>query len=223
MTNGNTDYLQQFDRFETVAGGTAGLLTVPVTFGDAYGTGNNQANGFQFGIGVDSTSAPFTVMTLINGPFFNGLSPVNFQSQGVFIGAGDQDNYVKLVLADQRGIEVLVESEGDTDSDVYGESSANLLGTNQITLFLTIDPSNGTVQPAYVLPQGSLTLLGGAVPLSGALLSAVQGGFSIQGKPSALAVGIISTATVSNKPFNATWDLLRVLPGVPDLGGNIGQ
>lgn len=222
MVNGSTDYLDQFDPNEVVAGGTAGLLTVPVTQGEALGATNTQDNGFQLGVGSDSTWPTFTVVTQVNAPFFNGLDPVDFQAQGVQLGTGDQDNYLQLMLSGSRGLEVTLESAGAVVSSTVYAAGVDFLGETAVKLFLTVDPSAGSIQPAYQLGGEGPVVLGAPVVVTGSLLAAIQGTHNVNGMPSALAVGISSTASGSGPEFSATWDFLRVLSGVVLDDGTIG-
>ncbi|MBX2842691.1 MAG: putative Ig domain-containing protein [Flammeovirgaceae bacterium] len=212
MTNGSTDYLNQYDADDLIGGGTSGLLTVPFTSpGDAAGT-NNQDNGFQFGVNVSEATGIFTASTKINGPFFNGIAPTNYQSQGFYIGTGDQDNYLKLILnanGGSGGLQVLYESNGITNSSVTF-NIPGLLSSTSLKLFLTIDPVNGTVQPKYAVDDGSINDLGNIIPLNGKVLEAVKGNYLINGNPSSLAVGTICTSFENQPPFVATWDYFSV-------------
>ena len=62
MTNGTTDYLNQFDPDNLNAGGNGGQFGVEVvTAGDAYQAVNTQDNAFQYGIDADTTTDPFVV------------------------------------------------------------------------------------------------------------------------------------------------------------------
>jgi hypothetical protein len=215
MANGTLDYLDAFDKELLIAGGAVGAFTVDgVTSGDAYGTGNNQQNTFQFGINVQRSTGPFTVETRMLSPYFNSQTPVNNQSQGVYLGTGDQDNYIKVALVANSGIgglEVLVESAGVVKSQlVYAINKSgnqliadDVLAANTIDLFFAVDPLAGTVQPKYQLDGSTLKSLGSPIQLEGALLTAVQG-------TPAVAVGLIASARESNTPFTATWDYVNV-------------
>ena len=217
MTNGSTDYLNQFidsdvdDPCAIVAGGTAGLLTYCATAGDAFGGTNSQDNGLQFGIDVDAQTGPFTVRSQINSPFFDGVNPADFQSQGIYLGTGDQDNYLKLVLRGSggvNGLQVLLENAGVTTLNNY--TVPDILLADGIELLFKADPVAGTVQPAYALDDGITIDLGGPIPLSGDLLAALQGTYEIApGVPSALAVGTIATSR-GGAGFSATWDFFTV-------------
>ena len=84
------------------AGGAAGVTTVEaVPAGDALNANNSQQYGFQFGIDPPA-SGSFTAHTRIVGPFA-GLTPQNYQSMGLFLGTGDQNNYVRIATAAQDG------------------------------------------------------------------------------------------------------------------------
>ncbi len=206
MTNGVADYLSQFDPEGMTTGGAAGVVTVDeVDPGDAYGATNSQRYGFQFGVKARPADGPFTVRTRIVGPF-KGITPANYQSMGLFIGTGDQNNYVKLTTAAVGGTGVQVAGE------VAGVPSAQkapltLPGPDFVDLYLRVDPSTGTVQPSYTATTNGTTTARttvGSGPITVPLewFTAADRG---------LAVGIISTSTGS-VPFPATWDFMEVTP-----------
>ena len=96
MTNGSSNYESLFNSAGMTGGGAAGVVTVDkVADGDALGSTNTQKYGLQFGVKPPS-SGTFTAHTRIAGPFA-GLTPQDDQSMGLFLGTGDQDNYVKVV------------------------------------------------------------------------------------------------------------------------------
>ncbi|MEO8180996.1 MAG: hypothetical protein ABI895_19345 [Deltaproteobacteria bacterium] len=217
MSNGVADYLDLFDAEEVIAGGTSGLLTIPsVGTGDARGSGNSQRNAFLLGVDprrADSSgSGTFSVSTKINGPFFNGVRPAPNQSLGLFLGTGSQDDYVKLVLEDERGLTLVTETAGSVDETAYPDAGEGLLDAISITLFLTVDPVLGSLQPAYLVEGGQQSLLGAPILLSGALLEAVRGNGRIGSRPVGLAVGLIATSPGLTR-FGATWDYLKVMLG----------
>lgn len=219
MTSGTRDYLQQFSPEDVIAGGTSGLLTLAaVSEGDAIGSVNSQDFGFQYGIDPTSAAGPFTVYSQINGPFFGGAPPELYQSQGVFLGTGDQENYVKLVLSYNSGFEVAVEIDGvfeGTRFDVPGATAEQVIG-----LYLMVDPVAGSVQPAYLFEGQELQNLGPVVPLSRDLLEAALGNHSVSGVPVGLALGITSTSAGVADPFVATWDFLKAAVGYPLSDGS---
>ena len=95
MSNGK-DYLDLFKPGRVSVGG--GVLTVAqVPNGDPFGGRDSAEYGFQLGLDVTEESDPFTVHTRLLEPFAN-TTPKKHQSLGVFIGTGDQDNYIKLIV-----------------------------------------------------------------------------------------------------------------------------
>ncbi|GAB3027830.1 Kelch repeat-containing protein [Spirosoma pulveris] len=199
------NYLDMFDEQNLVAGGAVGAFSVvSVSPGDPYRTLNNQENGFQFGVNVNSSTGPFTARTRMLGPFFNGQAPRYYQSQGIYIGNGDQDNYLKLVLGcdgGQGGLEMLYESNGELISNGFYTLPGGLPNST-MDLYLSVDPATGMVQPKYSKDGGPLVNVGPPIQLTGAVLNAVQGA-------TALAVGILSTS-LNSTPFTATWDMISV-------------
>jgi hypothetical protein len=206
MTNGSANYASLFDPALMTAGGAAGVVTVDkVPEGDAYLGGNSQKYGFQFGF-KRPASGSFTARTRILSPFA-GLVPQDYQSMGVFLGTGDQDNYVKLVTSangGNGGIHFLIETTGVASS--VQTVTVALPGPQSVDLFLTVNPTAGTVQPSYAVTTGGVTgarvMLGSPVPIPSSWLAA-----------SALAVGIISTSVGPGPEFPATWDFIEVFAG----------
>ncbi|RDV11969.1 choice-of-anchor D domain-containing protein, partial [Pontibacter diazotrophicus] len=216
MSNKQTDndWYNLFFEENLIAGGAVGAFSVEaVSAGDALGTLNNQENGFQFGVNVSSKTGPFTVQTTMLGPFFDNKVPQNSQSQGLYIGTGDQDNYLKITLnanSGQGGIEVVYENAGQPSSQQFALTGG--MPGSSLELFLSVDPAAGTVQPKYSQDGGAVINLGTPVQVSGALLEAIQGS-------PALAVGIISTSRDA-VPFTATWDVIKVTTDPATTTGN---
>ncbi len=198
------NYQDLYEDQNLIAGGAIGAFSVVnASEGDPYGTVNNQENAFQFGLNVTSGTGSFTVQTRLLGPFFNNKTPQFYQSEGVYIGTGDQDNYLKIVLgADGQGggLEVLYENNGVPDSYIYSLPGGLPSGT--LDLYLSVNPATGVVQPRYAKNGGQPVDIGAPIKVSGALLTAIQ-------STPALAVGIISTS-IGSAPFTATWDFVRV-------------
>ena len=122
---------------------------------------------------------------------------------GLFIGTGDQSNYVKLVTSANAGAGGIEFAKEVTDVFTNRpQPSVPMPGPAYVDLFLTIDPVANTVSPAYQVTTGSttgaLTALGGPEPIPSTWLDSV------------LAVGIISTSFGDGDPFAATWDFLKV-------------
>ncbi len=201
MTNGTTNYLTQFQPNDMTIGGAAGVLTIDeVSAGTALATTNSQENAFQAGVNVQGINYPYTLRTRIKAPFA-GISSVNNQSMGMFLGTGNQSNYVKLVIASNGGLGG-IQAVKET-SDVVAAStmfSAPVLGSNWVDLYLTVNPTALTVQPAYSINSGARVNLGSAISIPATWLSSV------------LAVGIISTSAGSGTVFSATWDFIDMKP-----------
>ena len=202
MSNGDSIYSDLFFEQNLIAGGAVGAFSVvDVTAGDALGSLNTQENAFQFG--VRSTGAPFTVQGRLLGPFFNNKTPQNFQSQGVYLGTGDQDNYLKLALTANGGVgglEVVYESAGVpvvTNFPLPGG-----IPTSTLDFYFVVSPATGTVQPKYAINGGTLVNLGNPIQVGGALLAALQNG-------KAYAVGVTATSRNAST-FTASWDFLYV-------------
>jgi N-acetylneuraminic acid mutarotase len=205
MTNGNSNYSTLYSPANMTAGGAAGVTTVDkVPDGDAYLASNNQLYGFQFGVKPPPTK--FILHTRIVAPFA-GLQPADFQSMGVFLGNGDQENYVKLVLSANGGaggVELLKEIAGSVTTGAA--ATISMPGPNHIDLFLTVDPAAATVQAAYAVTAGGVTGartdLGPPQAIPSAWLNSTSRG---------LAVGIISTSRGPAPEFPATWDFIEVV------------
>ncbi|WP_211359281.1 malectin domain-containing carbohydrate-binding protein [Bizionia myxarmorum] len=214
--SGTTNYLDQFSTNEMSFGGAAGKATVDaVSVGDAFEALNDQDYGFQFGINVDTNSPPFTVHSKLESPYFGsgGIQnePVDYQSFGIQIGTGDQDNYLKYVFMNGtanndavHGLQLILESEGiitlNTSYDI-----PDIINSGSVDVYVSIDPATSLAQPFYSIDGGeTLNVLGPTILLPANFLDPLD----TQG----LAVGIISTSrsdTTAN-PFTATWDFINV-------------
>ena len=211
MTNGSANYETLYNPAKMTAGGAPGVVTVDaVPDGDAWSTRNTQKYGFQFGVNADpATTNTFTVHTRMQAPFA-GRTPEDYQSMGLFIGNGNQDDYVKLVTAanaaksGSTGIEFLKEVNG---SVALSQARAEELpGPDTVDLFLTVDPDASTVRPSYVV-----TTNGKAEPprYIGDPVRIPAGWFD---GPTGFAVGIISTSAGPAPVFPATWEFIEVTP-----------
>ena len=207
MTNKSVDYGTLYDPANMTAGGAAGAVTVDkIPAGDPIKTTNTQKYGFQFGVNATATTSKFTARTRILAPFA-GMTPQNNQSMGLFIGNGDQDNYVKLVTSANGGaggIQFAHEVAGAFKS--RPTAAVSMPGPDAVDLYLDVDPAANTVQPSYsVITNG----VAGPRQNLGSPLSVPAGWF---GGATGLAVGILSTSSGPGPEFPATWDLLEVMP-----------
>jgi hypothetical protein len=138
------------------------------------------------------------------------MTPENNQSMGLFIGNGDQDNYVKLVTTANGGaggIEFAREELiGEEVTFAKQRADEAMPGPDVVELFLKVDPLTHTVEPSYqVFINGKAApreTLGDPVPIPAAWLDG----------PGALAVGIISTSAGPGPVFPATWERIDVEP-----------
>ncbi|WP_340077503.1 malectin domain-containing carbohydrate-binding protein [Leptobacterium sp. I13] len=217
--SGSTDYLTQYDESNMSFGGAGGKATVDlVPEGDALEGTNTQQYGFQLGINADVNSNPFTAHSKIESPFFAvggaQTAPQNFQSQGIYIGNGDQDNYLKVVLMDGitdgdaiYGLQVLLEDAGTITSDTSFDIP-NVLDAESVDLYISVDPTSNTALPYYSLDNGgSVIALGSPITLPASFLSAADN--------KGLAVGLIATSAGPGDAFSATWDFMKITENLP--------
>ncbi len=207
MLNPGQNYAQRMAVDDLIAGGTAGLFTDPVVGpGNPHGSSNTQMNGFHFGVNVDEFTGPVLATSRLGGLLFNG-APTASQSQGIFLGNGDQDNYVKVAVnanSGAGGIEVVHEENGTIQTQVIHPVGG--LFSADVTLAFLVDPAAGTVHPGYSSGGGAFTYVGSPIPVNGAILGAIRGS-------SAMAFGLLATTgSVGTPTFNATWDYFDVSP-----------
>ena len=162
------------------AGGAAGVVTVDkVADGDALGSTNTQKYGLQFGVKPPS-SGTFTAHTRIAGPFA-GLTPQDDQSMGLFLGTGDQDNYVKVVTFANGGAGgVQARKEVGGVAATPSSSNVTLPGPDAVDLYLTVDVAAATVQPSYAVinngVSGPVTNVGGPLAIPSGWLGGTSTG-----------------------------------------------
>ncbi len=207
MTNGTTNYLNQFDENGMVVGGAAGVFTVAeVPAGDATGAKNTQMYGFQ--LGVDPPSTTFQVIGRIVDPF-SGITPGASQQMGIFLGDGTQDGYVKLVL---KGTDTAMEKVHllrEVSGSVLTKRNKGIVlpGPDFVDLRLVVDPSAATVQGFAQASIGGVLqpqiTMGNPIPIPSSWLTSTTRG---------LAAGLISTSVGPAPPFPATWDFFHVEP-----------
>jgi uncharacterized repeat protein (TIGR02543 family) len=183
--NPNDNYLNWMDKpgdgdgVDDIYGGAVGAITVYMTAGTAYGGANTQEKAFQFGVNMDQTKGPVTVRSRMLPPFHAHTAG---QSQGIYIGNGDQDNYLAVNLV-TNGYEVIKEVGGVPQKTTYNLARASTL----LDIFFLIDPVGGTVQPKIAINGAAPVALGTPVSMTGALLAAIQQ----SGTP--MAVGLMGT------------------------------
>ncbi len=217
MSNGSDDYLALLNDELLIPGGTAGVLTIDgVSQTSAFEGQNNQENALQFGIDVNSTSGAFLIHVRMPGDVFGSIIPTDGRSIGAYIGTGDQDNYLMFAaVATSSGPALTLVHENNAIAETLTPlpNITSLTELVNLNLFFLVNPGLGNVQPQYSIDGGALTNLGTPVPLSGSLLSALQG-------PEALAVGVIASATNDDRDFTAQWDFINITPIATDAPGD---
>ncbi len=209
MTGSGVDYLDRFDPDGLTPGGAAGKFTVDeVGPGDAFGSFNSQDNAFQFGVNVSASTGRFVVASEVDAPFFSGRTPVGAESIGIYIGAGDQNNYVKIAIGTREGssgvgVHLVREDSGIVSIDTL--TPLDFSGATDVGLSFLVDPAAGTAQPRVSIDGGAPQDIGGPIALTGATLDVVQD------PAAAMAVGIIATSR-GGSPFAGTWDFFTVEP-----------
>ena len=213
LMNNGSNYLALNDPDDDlIVGGAAGIYTDPsVGEGSAFQSSNSQVNAFHFGVNVDSNTPPFTVRTALAGRFL-GENPGGAQAHGLYLGTGDQDNYLRFAITPgsngNGGLQVLTENGGSTTESTI--NVAGILNATLVELHLSVNPAAGTVQPKYAVDGGPVMPLGAPVALGGSLLDAVRGSYQISGVDSALAVGLIATSAGPAPDFAASWDYINI-------------
>lgn len=216
MTDGATDYLNMFDETAISFGGAAGKVGLEnIPAGTAFQNANSQRNGFQFGVNVNTSSNPFSVHTRLEPPFFavngNASTPIDFQSFGIQIGEGNQDNYLEVSFianGGSGGIRTVLEHGGTASESIF--NVPNILSAPTVDLYISVDPGNNTAQPYYSLDDGAtVTPLGIPITLPASYLNPADN--------FGLAVGIISTSSGSSTPFDASYDFINVTEEMPGV------
>lgn len=219
MSNGVTPYTGLYDIENITPGGAAGVMTVDaVPAGTPAGSANLGQNGFQFGVNT-SGAQTFSIVARLDNPFNSVASP-DHQSQGIFIGTGDQDNFLSVSVDAIGGagqFSVTFENGGSTvTSTSYAGTAltgASAQVNDTIDLILDVNTATGIVVPHWNwtsdngATQHSGT--GSAVTLAGPALAALRGSYSVSSHASALAVGLYSTST-DGTPFTASWDSINI-------------
>ena len=196
-----SDYLDFFvdetnSGTEIVAGGAVGALTFnPAPLGSALGGENSQQNAFQFGVNIQETTPPFTLLSEL--ALLDVLGSDG--SIGVYLGDGSQDNYVSLSVAN-NGVRFTEEINGDATIEDYEFVGINDLTT--VNLYLSVDPSTATIQPRVSLDGGAQITLSEPRNLGDTLANVIQGAPPV-------AVGIIAD-NPEGVEFSATWDSILI-------------
>lgn len=140
---------------------SASTLALTATQGDS--AANALQNGLQ--VAINAATQPFMIATRLKGPFTTTLTTAE-QQGGVFLGSS-QDDYVKLVIVNSSndpsglGLEFFQEQNG-AGANVGGGSGSQITGLdwvniNMLDLFLTGDPTAGTIKASYRVNSDTAT------------------------------------------------------------------
>jgi hypothetical protein len=209
MTNGQDDYQDLYNESNVIAGAAAPVLTVEdVPPGDAYQTPNDQQYAFQSGVNV--TDEPLTVHTTLEAPFSS--TPEDFQSQGVYIGTGDQSNYIKLVTSAKGGTGGIqfAKETGDSFNDLNNPDVPEVVGSKTVDLYIDVYPGNDTATARYEITGNNID-----GTISGELGSTSIPSSWLDNPDQGLAFGVISTSNGAgtfdtDNPYTATYTQLEV-------------
>ncbi|WP_439481413.1 PKD domain-containing protein [Cyclobacterium plantarum] len=123
---------------------------------------NSQIN--TLGVGLDATGyGNFSIRTTIINPFSDGTD--NSEQAGIWFGL-NEDNFVKLVVANGGKLEILREINGLAPADAANNVQAtNVAGlhSSAVTLRLYVDVENNLLTGYYSLNGGAETELGSVV------------------------------------------------------------
>ncbi|SEI72848.1 PKD repeat-containing protein, partial [Cyclobacterium xiamenense] len=148
---------------------TGGNLQIDATNGIAYRTNgttattstdvNSQIN--TLGVGVDANGyGNFSISTTVANPYSDGTN--NSEQAGIWFGL-DEDNFVKLVVANGGKVELLRELNGLAPADAANNVQANNvagLHSSAVTLRLYVDLENSLLTAYYSLNSGAEVELG---------------------------------------------------------------
>ena len=200
MHNG-MNYADLYDEDKIIPGGAPGVLSlVEVSEGDAFESLNDQEYGFQLGVDVSTSTPPFVIESRLLGPFA-GFPVEDEMAFGVFFGNGDQDNFVEISAVANGGaggLRFAAEVAGLNTSVVLGPGQgADILGANEVVVFLRIDPASQSATASAEI-DGGATISLGTTTFPQTWLTASN----------RATLGVLSTSRGASAPFAATWDYL---------------
>ena len=234
MINGLDPFLDGglYTSSNIIAGGAGGVIQLKnVQEGDFTEGNNTLKDALQAGVTFDDTVATANVTMTMANWIPNATSDGGFPAAGLQIGTGDQDNFIKLVLGG-RG-----ESAAGKYTSAIFETSMENLGVAQtaavtnnallsaanaswVQLRLAVNLETNTVTPLWRFGTGAVSSATDAnsaftagtamsVPNGSALLKAIQGDYTVGGKASGMAVGLMATSN-DGAPFTADFDGITI-------------
>ncbi|SLN32397.1 Hemolysin, chromosomal [Roseivivax jejudonensis] len=233
MTNGEDAFIDGglYDADNIIAGGAGGVFTIKsVTPGDAYQDTNKNKAAMQTGVTLDDSVGTADITLSMTNWIPDATSEGGFPSAGLQIGAGNQDDYLKLVLGGRGNdggdfesaiFETVIESDGAaTSTQVTDNALLDPTQADWVQLRVSIDKQEGTVTPSWAYGTGSVPATDDpstvftegepvTIPEGSALAQAIDGSLEVNGQQSGLAAGIIATSN-GGAPFQADFDDLRI-------------
>ncbi|TFZ60365.1 hypothetical protein E4V01_04565 [Methylorubrum sp. Q1] len=234
MINGLDPFLDGglYTSANIIAGGAGGVIQLKnVQEGDFTEGNNTLKDALQAGVTFDDSVATANVTMTMANWIPNATSNGGFPSAGLQIGTGDQDNFIKLVLGG-RG-----ESAAGKYTSAIFETSMENLGVAQtsavtnnallsatsaswVQLRLAVNLETNTVTPYWRFGTGAVSSATDAnaaftagtslsVPSGSALLKAIQGDYTVGGKASGMAVGLLATSN-DGEAFTADFDGITI-------------
>ena len=234
MINGLDPFLDGglYTSSNIIAGGAGGVIQLKnVQEGDFTEGNNTLKDALQAGVTFDDSVATANVTMTMANWIPNATSDGGFPSAGLQIGTGDQDNFIKLVLGG-RG----ENASGKYTSAIFETSMENLgvaqtasvtnnallsaANASWVQLRLAVNLETNTVTPYWRFGTGAVSSATDAnsaftagtslsVPSGSALLKAIQGDYTVGGKASGMAVGLLATSN-DGAPFTADYDGITI-------------
>ncbi|MCB0322543.1 MAG: hypothetical protein KDD69_03185, partial [Bdellovibrionales bacterium] len=202
------------DRINTGAAG--GFMAINPTAGDMKGAANSQDNALQIGINASPIAGvgEFTITARVVDPFVSPPAPpMGAESAGVFLGVG-ADDYIRLVVTGDRGngtsgIQLSGEIGGVHTENLVPSVALAVGSPQNIDLFLTVDPDDGTVSAGYRVDSDAPANI---VVLGSVSTSSFPGLTTLLSE--GLGVGVaVTKAGEEASPFVAVYDFFRLLAG----------
>ena len=234
MINGLDPFLDGglYTSANIIAGGAGGVIQLKnVQEGDLTEGNNTLKDALQAGVTFDDSVATANVTLTMANWIPNATSDGGFPAAGLQIGTGDQDNFIKLVLGG-RGesasgkytsaiFETSMENLGVAQSvSVTNNALLSAANASWVQLRLAVNLETNTVTPLWRFGTGAVSsatdpnsafTVGSSmtVPNGSALLKAIQGDYTVGGKPSGMAVGLLATSN-DGAPFTADFDGITI-------------
>ncbi len=199
MQHPEKDYLDLFDPQNMTVGGAGLKFTIDaINGGTAIGEINTQENAFQFGIEIPPETKGFNFNSRLQGPF-ETIEQLEDQSYGIFVGKGEQQNYISFEIHANQGTPAfrIVKEINDIPRVLIIPLEDQL--ARFIDLQIVVDYSSNLIlfnQSSDMEEFENIAIL----PLESDVITRNP------------AIGIIGSSGEIGKTFTGTWDFLEVMP-----------